>query len=333
MKTRSDIQSKIHLFLLAVVAAALLAPTAALAQPNWLQYQLKVTATGYTGDPNFFSGLVQGANLLTTSISIPEGPADAYANPSISYGWLQLNAGCSVNNTSPDGNGYGAGFDSAVGGGEDVMFQDTLTITTSTLPMGTPVQVQIACVYNGSITPGTGYGNDTTTSSASVGLAWSIPGNNSSVSGPVGGVNQTNTISFVANVAVGNNNLVITPSIYATGTADNQFGGYFVGSVTASIVSQTYVDVLTPGASYTSASGTVYPTLLSTPPTLGIQPATNGITLFWPVTTTTYRLQQNSDLTTANWVSNTIPVNVVNGTNQVTVSPATGNLFFRLINP
>jgi hypothetical protein len=44
-------------------------------------------------------------------------------------------------------------------------------------------------------------------------------------------------------------------------------------------------------------------------------------------------LQQNTDLATANWVSNTIPINVVNGTNQVTVSPATGNLFFRLINP
>ena len=231
MKTRSDIQSKIHLFLLAVVAAALLAPTAALAQPNWLQYQLKVTATGYTGDPNFFSGLVQGANLLTTSISIPEGPADAYANPSISYGWLQLNAGCSVNNTSPDGNGYGAGFDSAVGGGEDVMFQDTLTITTSTLPMGTPVQVQIACVYNGSITPGTGYGNDTTTSSASVGLAWSIPGNNNSVSGPVGGVNQTNTISFVANVAVGNNNYEASSltALPAIGTSNTGGRGEVLG--------------------------------------------------------------------------------------------------------
>jgi hypothetical protein len=106
-----------------------------------------------------------------------------------------------------------------------------------------------------------------------------------------------------------------------------------VFSVSASVASQTYVDVLTPDASYTSASGTVYPTLLSAPPTLGIQPATTGVTLFWPVTTTTYRLQQNADLTTANWVSNTLPINVVNGTNQVTVSPANGNLFFRLTNP
>jgi len=65
----------------------------------------------------------------------------------------------------------------------------------------------------------------------------------------------------------------------------------------------------------------------------GIQPAIDGVTLFWPVTTTAYRLQQNADLTTANWVSNTIPVNVVNSTNQVTISPATGNLFFRLISP
>ena len=69
------------------------------------------------------------------------------------------------------------------------------------------------------------------------------------------------------------------------------------------------------------------------PPTLAIQPATNGVVLLWPVSPAIYRLQQNTNLTTANWVSNTIPLNVVNGTNQVTVSPAAGNMFFRLINP
>jgi len=313
------------------VAAALLVPSAALAQPNWLQYQLRVTAD--RSDGNFLSGQVQGTNLLTTLISFPGAQAAAYAYPSSSYGWLQLNAGCSVNNPLPDGNGHGAVFDAGVGGGVDVEFQDTLTITSATLPPGTPVQVQMACVYNGSITPGAGGGWDFTRSSGWVGLAFSGPAAYGSVSGPIGGVNQTNTISLVANVAVGYANLIIVPSIYAFGYANNQDGAYFVGSVTTSIASQTYVDVLTPGASYTSASGTVYPTLLSAPPTLRIQPATNGITLFWPVTTTVYRLQHNSDLTTANWVSNTIPVSVVSGTNQVTVSPATGNLFFRLINP
>jgi len=66
---------------------------------------------------------------------------------------------------------------------------------------------------------------------------------------------------------------------------------------------------------------------------LTIQPANNGVVLLWPAAAPAFRLQQTTNLTTANWVTNTLPVNVVSGTNQVTVSPATGNLFFRLINP
>jgi hypothetical protein len=69
------------------------------------------------------------------------------------------------------------------------------------------------------------------------------------------------------------------------------------------------------------------------PPQLSIQPATNGIRLFWPVSDTVFRLQQNSNLAAVNWVSNTLPITVVNGTNQVALSPAIGNCFFRLVNP
>ncbi len=60
---------------------------------------------------------------------------------------------------------------------------------------------------------------------------------------------------------------------------------------------------------------------------------TNGVVLLWPASSTIYRLQQNTKLATTNWVSNTNLINVVNGTNQVTISPAAGNQFFRLINP
>jgi hypothetical protein len=70
----------------------------------------------------------------------------------------------------------------------------------------------------------------------------------------------------------------------------------------------------------------------SAPPALSIQPATNGVTLLWPASTTIYRLQQNADLTT-NWVPNMIATNLVNCTNQVTISPASGKMFFRLIYP
>ena len=319
---------------LVAVAAAVFPPRAARAQANWLQYQLRVSADSSMGNYNYFSGEVTNTNRLTTSISVyPNGINGAYATPSSTYGWLQLNAGCEVNNTSPNGSGYGAEFDPAVGGGVDVSFQDTLTITSSTLPTGTPVQVQISCVYYGFITPGAGGGWDSTRSGASVGVAWSNPFSYGSTSGAVGGANLTNTISCTAQCAVLSTNLVIVPSIYAYGSANNQDGAYFVGSIDTSITSQIYVDVLTPGASYTSASGTVYPTLLSVPPILGIQGSANGVILFWPVTTPVYRLQQNSDCSTGNWVSNSLPVSVVNGTNQVMVSPALGSLFFRLVSP
>jgi hypothetical protein len=70
-----------------------------------------------------------------------------------------------------------------------------------------------------------------------------------------------------------------------------------------------------------------------TSPTMTIQPTTNGVVIGWPASATGFELQQNTDLTTTNWVMNTNPTNVVSGTNQVTISPAVGNAFFRLRNP
>ncbi len=84
---------------------------------------------------------------------------------------------------------------------------------------------------------------------------------------------------------------------------------------------------------YVAETGKQIIATVISPPTLAIQPATNGVVLLWPVSPTLYRLQQRTNLTTANWVSNTIPLSVVNGTNQVKVSPAAGNMFYRLINP
>ena len=329
---------------LAAASGALLAPSSTLAQvtqaqPNWLQYQIGAYATGGSGSVADNSGPVQNTNLLTTSISIyPQAQDDVYANASISYGGLQLNAGSAVNNSPSDGDGYVAEFGPTVGGGWDIAFQDYLTFTSPTLPVNSPVQVQVACVYAGSTSPGISIDQyDGAGAGASVGIQVLTYAGYNTVTDAVGGTLQTNTLTNVFSAWTGtggDDGAVIIPSISMSGGVYDGDGLSMVFSVSASVASQTYVDVLTPGVSYTSSSGTVYPTLLAAArPTLGIQPATNGVTLFWPVTTTTYRLQQIADLTTANWVSNTLPINVVSGTNQVTVSPATGNQFFRLINP
>jgi len=61
---------------------------------------------------------------------------------------------------------------------------------------------------------------------------------------------------------------------------------------------------------------------------------TNAAIVAWPIPATTFRLQQNSNvLNTNGWVTVTNPVVTANGTNRVTIYPATGNQYFRLIYP
>jgi len=89
----------------------------------------------------------------------------------------------------------------------------------------------------------------------------------------------------------------------------------------------------TPCGSSTITNAPVAGLAQASPPSLNLQPATNGFTLFWPDTGTVYRLVQNSDLTTTNWVTSTNAVSELNGTNQATISGTSVNLFFRLVNP
>jgi len=59
----------------------------------------------------------------------------------------------------------------------------------------------------------------------------------------------------------------------------------------------------------------------------------NTVVISWPSPSTGFVLQQNGDLTTANWTA--APQSVTdNGTNKfILVNPPTGNRFFRLIKP
>ena len=66
-------------------------------------------------------------------------------------------------------------------------------------------------------------------------------------------------------------------------------------------------------------------------PALNVQETGASLMLAWPASAGGFWLQQCGDLTAANWVSNTAPATVVNGTNQVTITPGPGNSFFRLM--
>jgi hypothetical protein len=67
-------------------------------------------------------------------------------------------------------------------------------------------------------------------------------------------------------------------------------------------------------------------------PALTITHSGNTVKVLWPYPSTGWTLQQNSDLTTANWTASGGISN--DGTNNfITITSPTGNLFFRLLKP
>ncbi len=68
------------------------------------------------------------------------------------------------------------------------------------------------------------------------------------------------------------------------------------------------------------------------PPTLSISlTATNAAVVTWPAVWSDYTLQQNSDLTAANWFNVTNPILVGSNEIQVIISPLVGQEFYRLM--
>jgi hypothetical protein len=64
-------------------------------------------------------------------------------------------------------------------------------------------------------------------------------------------------------------------------------------------------------------------------PNLTITHTGNSVIVSWP-NTGSYTLQQNSNLAGVAWTTSGYTVTTANGTNSITISPPTGNLFFRL---
>jgi len=65
-------------------------------------------------------------------------------------------------------------------------------------------------------------------------------------------------------------------------------------------------------------------------PTLIVTHSGNSVTISWPSSSSGFTLQQNSDLSTANWTTSGYTISD-DGTNKsITVTSPTGNLFFRL---
>jgi hypothetical protein len=65
-------------------------------------------------------------------------------------------------------------------------------------------------------------------------------------------------------------------------------------------------------------------------PVLSIARFGNNLVLSWPSFPADFGVQQNSNLTTMNWMAVTNTTTTTNGQNQVTLSSPTGNRFYRL---
>jgi uncharacterized repeat protein (TIGR03803 family) len=80
--------------------------------------------------------------------------------------------------------------------------------------------------------------------------------------------------------------------------------------------------------------GTVFRlTVVPGPPQLAITfVGPDSVVVSWP-DTAGYTLQTNGNLSTPGWVAYGGTVTTANGTNNTTITPPTGKLFFRLANP
>jgi hypothetical protein len=58
----------------------------------------------------------------------------------------------------------------------------------------------------------------------------------------------------------------------------------------------------------------------------------NSVKVSWP-NTGSYTLQQKASMAGGGWTTSGYSVTTANGTNSITITPPTGNLFFRLSNP
>jgi hypothetical protein len=81
--------------------------------------------------------------------------------------------------------------------------------------------------------------------------------------------------------------------------------------------------------------GLIYTWYSPPTPRLTLAPSDDGLVLSWLIPSTNFMLQQNSDLSTSNWmtVTNSPAFNLTNLQDQVILPPSASNSFYRLATP
>lgn len=152
--------------------------------------------------------------------------------------------------------------------GIEVGFGDVLTFSSSTLPAGTPVSYRVTATLDDRLS------YTATDPSVANGCNPSIQG--AELQTDIGTIwgsachATSRTISQVLTSTVGGTALIVE-YLYADSRADDQPGiGFDQATVNASDTARLFVQVLTPGATYSSASGTTYDASAPEPASLAL---------------------------------------------------------------
>jgi uncharacterized repeat protein (TIGR03803 family) len=146
-----------------------------------------------------------------------------------------------------------------------------------------------------------------------------------------GGTNGGGGVVYSINTNGGNFTLLHSFSALVdngTGTYTNSDGG---GTRSGLLLSGNILYGTTPmGGPY--GGGTVFAIVLPTPPALNIAPTGGGVKIFWPSSATNFMLQKNLTLNSQTWSNFNGTVNDDSTNKSISVMPAAGNAFFRLLN-
>ncbi len=225
---------------------------------------LKVLTDG-TGGPGSTDGLFlpgvttfSQAPLLTASAfndGIGSGNAAANVFGTVSLGTITGFAQADSQEFEPPGRGGGEGSDASL----SAFFQDQITVVSSALPVDTPVDLLFTLVLDSKATGNCAVGGniaavDTSFGATGPGTLTSLGLQNSTCQPAA----TSQSVTGIAQTFVG-----ATLSIEGSFVASSIAGGLTDGTKLVNVAdaahtSKFFVDSLTPGASYTSASGVSY---------------------------------------------------------------------------
>ena len=307
-----------------IILLALLAglPATAAAQ-NYLQATPYCAAGSGVG---YDTGPITTTNRLLVALTSNDATRTTSLNASATYGVLQA-SGSATAAATPDQRGGQAQFGAYFSGSTLLAFRDYVNLTSATLPPGTPVEVLVTENFQATVSSNLNYsGTGLHYQNVATHVLFAAHGNNNIYSNLPPG--QTLTATLHGQVG---GQIQLDALLYADGLAvANEFQTESaVAALTAKAI--TYVTILTPGASYYSVSGTIYPDSPN-PPSLTVQLAgPDTAVVAWPASATSFTLQENAGLDAADWVDTTHLVSVVGTNQQVTLNPLPANRFFRLI--